>query len=120
MFSLHGVLRAECIDAANLLRTAKLNERLPVLQHDTELESKAKQFLESAFGTKYDCSTLNPPNLEQARLRYERLPRCLAVSHFQATVECLECPTNSAARRMMSMFFLVPFAAQYSTSQWTS
>lgn len=55
----------ECIDAANVMRTAKLDLSVPVLQRDSSLEAAAKQILDSAFQTHYDCATLKAPNLAQ-------------------------------------------------------
>ena len=58
-------MRAECIDAANVMRTARLDYRAPVLQRSAAMENAAKGLLDAAFQINYDCATLRPPNLEQ-------------------------------------------------------
>lgn len=62
------MLFTECIDAANVMRAAKLDMRAPVLERDSSLEAAAKQLLDSAFQSAYDCATLKAPNLAEVRM----------------------------------------------------
>ncbi|KAL8439129.1 hypothetical protein Efla_000644 [Eimeria flavescens] len=59
----------ECITAANIVRAARLNTRLGLIERSTELEEQAKKLLEDEFEKfdgNYSCDKLNQPDLESA------------------------------------------------------
>ncbi|KAL8428722.1 hypothetical protein Efla_007197 [Eimeria flavescens] len=50
----------ECITAANIVRAARLNTRLGLIERSTELENETKKRMEEEFEGNFSCDTLNP------------------------------------------------------------
>ncbi|KAL8439214.1 hypothetical protein Efla_007440 [Eimeria flavescens] len=54
----------ECITAANIVRAARLNTRLGLIERSTELQNKTKKVMEEQFEDGFSCKTMENPELE--------------------------------------------------------
>ncbi|KAL8425871.1 hypothetical protein Efla_007877 [Eimeria flavescens] len=54
----------ECITAANIVRAARLNTRLGLIERSTELENVTKKTMEEDFEEDFSCKTIELPGLE--------------------------------------------------------
>ncbi|KAL8439133.1 hypothetical protein Efla_000648 [Eimeria flavescens] len=58
----------ECITAANIVRAARLNTRLGLLERSPEMEKKANQTLDNQFNGNYSCKKMQKDDHESVTL----------------------------------------------------
>ncbi|KAL8432607.1 hypothetical protein Efla_002839 [Eimeria flavescens] len=90
----------ECIAAANIVRAARLNTRLGLIERSAELEGKTKDLMEREFAGDFNCEHLNGADVESVRQEPHTL-----LSPFVPAAALLQ--TAAAAAAAVEELFLV-------------